>query len=44
MDKTVVSMRMDKEIWKSAKKYAIDKDLTVSQLMENAIVHEMRRK
>ena len=44
MTKIVISVRIDEQIWKTAKKYAIDKDLNFGQLVEAAIIHEMQRK
>lgn len=40
---TVVSIRIKPDVWKTAKKYAIDKDLTVGQSVESALIHEMQR-
>jgi len=38
-----VSLRVDKDVWKEAKKKAIDLDLTIGKFVETAILHEMRR-
>jgi hypothetical protein len=38
-----VSLRIDKEVWKEAKKIAIDKDMRIGQFVETALLHEMRR-
>jgi predicted HicB family RNase H-like nuclease len=43
MEKIVVSMRIDREMWKMAKKYAIDKDLSIGQFVETAILHEVQK-
>ena len=42
-DKVVVSIRINPDVWKSAKKFAIDKDLTIGQLVESALIHEIQR-
>jgi hypothetical protein len=43
-DTVVVSIRVHPDVWKTAKKYAIDKDLTIGQLVEAALLHEIQRK
>ena len=43
-EKIVASVRVSPDIWKLAKKYAIDVDMTVSDLVETAIIHEIRGK
>ena len=42
MDRKTVSVRIDEEIWKTAKKYAIDRDLTLGELVEVSLIHEMK--
>lgn len=44
MGRNTTSLRMDKEIQKIAKKYAIDRDLTFGELVETALLHEMQRR
>ena len=41
--RTTVSIKLDKDVWKEAKKKAIDLDLTVGKFVETAILHEMQR-
>ena len=41
--KDVFSVRVDKEIWKKGKKFAIDHDISMSQFVESAIIHELQR-
>lgn len=43
-DKIVASVRVSQDIWKLAKKRAIDFDMTVSDFVETAILHEIREK
>ena len=44
MKRITVSCRINPDVWKQAKKYAIDIDMTVGQLVETALVHEIKRK
>lgn len=44
MGRKVISIRIDEEIWKIAKKYAIDKDLTFGELVEASLIHEMQKR
>ena len=43
MAKTVTSIRIDEELWKQAKHYAIDKGITLTELVEKALKKEMRQ-
>jgi hypothetical protein len=44
MEETIVtSIRINKEVWKEAKKKAINLDLTVAKFIESAIIHEIRK-
>jgi len=43
-DKIVASIKVSPDIWKLAKKYAIDSNVTLSQLVESALIHEIQRK
>ena len=44
MEETIVtSIRINKEVWKEAKKRAINLDLTVAKFIESAIIHEIQR-
>lgn len=40
----IISIRIDEEIWKIAKKYAIDKGLTFGELVEASIIHEIKKR
>jgi len=44
MERKVYSVRVNTEIWKKAKKFAIDHDLTIGQIVESALIHEIQRK
>ena len=37
------SVRIDPDIWKAARKLAIDKDTTLSDLVEEAIVDSLKK-
>lgn len=41
--KKAVSMKIDISLWKKFKKYCIDKDFTMSFLLERMIKEEMRK-
>ncbi len=43
-EKETTSIRVDKEVWKEAKHYAIEKGITLTELVENALKREMRSK
>lgn len=43
MERKTVSIRIDPVIWKEAKKYALEKDLSIGKLIETAIVQLLRR-
>jgi len=44
MKKTIVtSIRLDEEIWKEAKRHALELDLKVGKFVESAIIHEIQR-
>jgi predicted DNA-binding ribbon-helix-helix protein len=42
-EKFVTSLRIDKKLWKEAKKHAIEKDTTIGKLMENLIKKEIKK-
>ena len=42
MGRKVISIRIDEEIWKLAKRYALDKELTIGELVESSIIHEIQ--
>ena len=39
----VVSIRVDKELWKRCKKVAVDRDITLSKLVEEALVDWLKK-
>lgn len=41
-EKFVTSLRIDKEIWKEAKKHAIEKETTVGKLIEDLLKKELK--
>lgn len=41
--KKAVSIKIDIFLWKKFKKYCIDKDITMSNLLENLIKSELRK-
>jgi len=42
--KETVSVRISPDVWKLAKKYALEIDIKVGQLVEIALIHEMKGK
>lgn len=42
-DQVVASVRVDREFWKEVKKYAIDKDLTLTELVEQVLRKELEQ-
>jgi hypothetical protein len=40
---TVTSIRVNSEIWKEAKKCALELDLNIGKFIESAIIHEVQR-
>ena len=42
--KKAVSIKIDYSLWKKFKKYCIDKDVTMSYLLEKLIKKEMNKK
>lgn len=42
-EKFVTSLRIDKETWKEAKKYAIEKETTVGKLIEELLKKEIKK-
>lgn len=42
--KETVSIRVSPDVWKMAKKYALEIDITIGQLVEIALIHEMKGK
>ena len=43
MAKTVTSIRIDEELWKEAKHYAINEGITLTELVEQALRNEMKQ-
>ena len=41
--RVAVSLKIDPDVWKEAKKRAIDRDLTIGKFVETALLHEMQR-
>ncbi len=41
MKRETTSIKIDPELWKKAKKYCIDKDMTISDLIENLLKKEL---
>ncbi len=42
-EKQTFSVRVDPNIWKAARKLAIDKDVTLSDLVEEAILEVLKK-
>lgn len=42
-DQIVASVRVDREFWKDVKKYAIDKGLTLTELVELTLRKELNQ-
>lgn len=42
-DTIVTSIRINKEVWKVAKKRALDLDLSIAKFVESAIIHEIQK-
>ena len=42
-DQVVASIRVHREFWKEVKKYAIDKGLTLTELVKQALRNEMKQ-
>ena len=43
MTKSTVSLRVNPKIWKDIKKLAVDRDLTISDLVEKALKNEIKK-
>lgn len=44
MERKTVSIRIDPKLWKDARKYAIDNDLTIGKLLEKILRKEIKSK
>lgn len=42
--KETVSVRVSPDVWKMAKKYALEIEIGIGQLVEIALIHEMQGK
>jgi predicted DNA-binding ribbon-helix-helix protein len=42
-ERFVTSLRIDKNIWKEAKKHAIEKETTIGELIEKLIKKELKK-
>lgn len=40
----ITSIRVDEGLWKEAKKFAIDEDLSLAQLIENLLKEELEKR
>ena len=43
-NRETTSIKIDKELWKEAKKYCIDKNITISELIEKLLEKEIRNR
>lgn len=43
MERKTVSIRVDPVIWKEAKKYAIERDMSIGKVIETSLVQLLRR-
>ncbi len=43
MERKTVSIRIDPEIWKEAKKQAIEMEMSIGQIVETALIHLKRK-
>ncbi|MFH1182044.1 MAG: hypothetical protein V1702_03740 [Candidatus Woesearchaeota archaeon] len=43
MERKTVSIRIDPTIWKEAKKYALEKEMSVGKLIETAVLQLLKR-
>ena len=43
-ERDTVSIRLDPQLWKEAKIYAIQNDIKIAELVENALKKEMNKK
>lgn len=44
MERKVTSLKVDPELWKQAKKLAIDRGISLAELIENLLKRELDRK
>lgn len=42
-NRETTSIKIDKELWKEAKKYCIDKNITLSELIEKLLKQELKK-
>lgn len=43
MERKTVSIRIDPVIWKEAKRYALDKEISIGKLIETALLQLLKR-
>lgn len=43
VERFVTSLRIDKQLWKEAKKHAIEKETTIGKLIEELIKKEIKK-
>mgnify|MGYP001560012153 CR=1 len=43
MKRKTVTLRIDPVIWKEARKYAIDRDMSMGKIVETALIQMLRR-
>lgn len=43
MERETTSIKVDPELWKEARKLAIDKGMTISELLEGLIKRELKK-
>jgi predicted DNA-binding ribbon-helix-helix protein len=43
MSKVVTSIRVDKELWRKIKHYALDKGITLTELLERLLKEELEK-
>lgn len=43
MERKVTSLKVDPELWKQAKKFAIDRGISLAELIEELIKKELKR-
>jgi len=44
MERKTTSIKIDPQLWKDAKKYAIDNNISLAGLIENLLRQELKRK
>ncbi len=44
LERETTSIKINPELWKEARKYCIDKNITISDLIENLLEKEIKKK